>query len=162
LWQRYGARFQVVHVVRDPRAVAYAWSKRVPRPEATPTSPEQEMARYSPALAAAHWIVQNAVFTALARRGVPTHRVRYEDFVAEPAKEFRAIADFVGLRGAVPLGADQVATLSSTHAVSGNPMRFTTGSVAVRADTTWRSNLGTGRRLVVSTLTASTRRRYDY
>jgi hypothetical protein len=164
LWQRYGTRFQVVHVVRDPRAVAYAWSKRVPRPEATVTSPEQEMARYSPGQAATQWIAQNAVFTALAQRGVPTRRVRYEDFVARPAEEFREVAAFAGQRGAVPLGAgaDRVAQLSSTHAVSGNPMRFTTGAVAVRADTRWRDELDPVRRIVVSTLTAPTRWRYGY
>jgi hypothetical protein len=162
LWQRYAARFQVVHMVRDPRAVAYAWTKQVPRPEATATSPEQEMARYSPGVAAAQWVAQNSVFAALARRGVPTHRVRYEDFVARPVEEFRAVAAFVGHRGAVPLGADQVARLSSTHAVSGNPMRFTTGAVAVRADARWHDDLGSARRLVVSTLTAPSRWRYGY
>lgn len=86
LRHRYGSQMQVVHVVRDPRAVAYSWGKRLPRPTATATSPEQEMARYSPAQASVHWMTQNAVFASLARRGVPTRRVRYEDFVADPVR----------------------------------------------------------------------------
>ena len=161
LRHRYGNRLQVLHVVRDPRAVAHSWSKRIPRPEATATSPEQEMARYSPGQASVQWMAQNAVFASLARRGVPTRRVRYEDFVADPVKEFGGIAAFVGHRGAMPLETDQTAWLSGSHALSGNP-KLTPGPLAVRPDVPRDGGLSRRHRAVVSALTAPARWKYGY
>ncbi|GLU46903.1 sulfotransferase [Nocardiopsis ansamitocini] len=159
---RYHRRMRMLHVVRDPRAVAHSWARRVPRPEATATSPEQEMARYPPVRTAVQWMTQNGVLAALARRGVPTQRVRYEDFAAAPEAEFASIASFIGYRGVLPVDAQGNATLSAGHTVSGNPMRFTTGSVSVRADSSWRSSLAFRHRFTVSALTAPARWRYGY
>ncbi|WP_202805861.1 sulfotransferase [Actinopolymorpha alba] len=162
LRHRYGDRMRILHVVRDPRAVAHSWSRRVPRPDATGTSPEQEMARYSPARASVQWTAENVVPALLARRGVPTMRVRYEDFVAEPLRMFQEIAGFVGHRGEVPIGADGTAHLWSGHAVSGNPMRFSSGPVTVREDTAWREGFAYRHQLLVSALTVPTRWRFGY
>ncbi len=162
LRHRYGASMRVVHVVRDPRAVAYSWSKTVRRPEATATSPEQDMARYSAPRAAAQWLAQNAIFGALARRGVETLRVRYEDFAAAPEAEFRVVADFVGHRGEIGFRADQVTPSTASHALSGNPMRFATGPVEVRPDEAWRQGLDASHRLLVTAMTAPARKRYGY
>ncbi|CAM4377019.1 sulfotransferase [Nocardiopsis rhodophaea] len=162
LRHRYGDRLRLLHVVRDPRAVAYSWGKRMVRPDATPTSPEQEMARYSPSRAAVQWMAQNTVLAELARRGTPTMRVRYEDFVADPLREFRAIAEFAGGSGTTPIGPDGAALLSPGHTVSGNPLRFCTGAVEVRPDVSWRGELRPRNRIMVSALTFPTRRRFGY
>jgi Sulfotransferase domain len=162
LHHRYGRSMRVIHVVRDPRAVAYSWSKHIRRPEATATSPEQHMARYSASRAAGQWLTQNAIFGALARRGVATLRIRYEDFAAAPEKEFRKVAEFVGHRGAIGFRTDQLAPTTTGHAVSGNPMRFATGPVDVRPDEAWRAGLDAPQRMLVSVLTAAARRRYGY
>lgn len=158
---RYGARMRLLHVVRDPRAVAHSWSKRVPRPDASPASSEPEMARYSAGRSAVQWMAQNSCFDALARRGIPTLRVRYEDFTAAPTEEFARIAEFAGYRGECPDLGDGV-SLSRGHALSGNPMRFTSGPVGVRADQGWREALPPWRRRLVSAVTAPVRRRYNY
>ncbi|HZC27931.1 MAG TPA: sulfotransferase domain-containing protein [Actinopolymorphaceae bacterium] len=164
LRHRYPERLRVVHVIRDPRAVAYSWGKQVPRPGATATSAEQAMARYSPGRASVQWMAENAVFSSLARRGVPMLRVRYEDLAAEPDKEFRTVAEFVGHRGAVPFAADSLPAVSSTqsHALSGNPMRFATGPVTVRVDSAWQDELAPRDRATVTLLTGAARRRYGY
>ncbi|MDS1269812.1 sulfotransferase [Lipingzhangella sp. LS1_29] len=160
------AELSVVHVLRDPRAVAHSWRKRLPRPEATSTSPEQEMARSSPARTAVHWSVQNRILSALAARGVPTYRVRYEDFAADPQRHVREVARFIG--GVQPVGAgwpftgSHTARLAPAHTVSGNPGRFTAGDVAVRCDETWQQQLSWRHRVVVSALTAPVRARYGY
>ncbi|WP_017627078.1 sulfotransferase [Nocardiopsis chromatogenes] len=160
---RYGARMRLLHIVRDPRAVAHAWGKRVPRPDARPTSPEQFMARYSPPRAAVQWVAQNGVLAALERGGLPTLRVRYEDFAADPLGELRGIAEFAGCGAdGVPLGADGSAELSLAHTVSGNPMRLRTGPVRVRADVAWRSQLAAPARVAVSALTLPVRWRFGY
>ncbi len=158
---RYGARMRLLHVVRDPRAVAHSWSKRVPRPDASPGSSEPEMARYSAGRSAVQWMTQNACFDALARRGIPTLRVRYEDFTAAPTEEFARIAEFAGYAGECPDLGDGVA-LSRGHAMSGNPMRFAEGPVGVHADQGWRDSLPSWRRRLVSAVTTSARKRYGY
>lgn len=163
LRHRYPERLRVVHVVRDPRAVAYSWGKQTPRPGATATSLEQTMARYSPSRASVQWMAENAMFSTLARRGVPTLRVRYEDLAEEPDKEFREVAAFIGHRGAVPFGADALpAGSAKSHALSGNPMRFATGPLTVRLDATWQRGLARRDRATVSLLTGASRRRYGY
>ena len=91
------------------------------------------MTTYSPAMAAGQWNAQNAAFHLLARRGCPTLRVRYEDFIAGPEAAIGRIADFAGLpapgRLPVPRRRRHVALgpPGRAHSVSGNPMRFTTG-----------------------------------
>ncbi|MDT0329105.1 sulfotransferase [Nocardiopsis lambiniae] len=158
---RYGARMRLLHVVRDPRAVAHSWSKRVPRPDASPESSEPEMARYSAGRSAVQWVTQNTCFDALARQGVPTLRVRYEDFVGAPTEEFARIAGFAGHTGSCPDLGDGV-SLSRGHALSGNPMRFSSGPVGVHADQGWREALPPWRRRLVAMMTTPARRRYGY
>lgn len=159
---RYGARMRVLHVLRDPRAVAHSWLKRIPRADATATSPEQEMARYSPGRTAVQWMAQNAVCSALARRGVPTLRVRYEEFAAAPREEFHRAAEFLGCSGDLPFTGAGTASLGGSHALSGNPMRRDRGAVIVRADESWRDDLAWRHRILVSALTLPSRRHYGY
>ncbi|MFV2196591.1 sulfotransferase family protein [Nocardiopsis sp. LOL_012] len=161
LFRRYGTRMRLLHVVRDPRAVAHSWSKRIARPDASPASSEPEMARYGTGRAAVQWMVQNTAFEALERRGLPTLRVRYEDFVADPAAEFARIAAFAG-HGDSPPDLESGLGAAATHAVSGNPMRFAGGPLGVRPDHGWRTSLAPWRRRLVTALTAPVRGRYDY
>lgn len=159
---RYGSGMRLLHVVRDPRAVAHSWSKRVARPDAAPGSSEPEMARYSAGRSAVQWMTQNSTLDELARQGLPTLRVRYEDFVADPEGEFGRVAAFAGHAGdPLRLGGDGV-ELAAGHAVSGNPMRFQAGPVGVRADHGWRRGLAPWRRCLVEAVTAPTRGRYGY
>lgn len=156
---------RVLHVVRDPRAVAHSWTKTVARPEAVEGSAEgAHMARWSPGRTALHWSAQNVGFDLLARRGVPTMRVRYEDFARAPAGTLREIAAFAGMDPAVPLPfvTESAAELRSNHQVAGNPMRFRTGRVEVRADEVWKDALGAGPRRLVGAMTLPLRARYGY
>ena len=162
LRRRYGARLRLLHVVRDPRAVAHSWSRRVARPDASERSSEPEMARYSPGRAAVQWVTQNAGLDALSRRGIPTLRVRYEDFVADPGGEFARIANFAGHAGAPLDVAGGGVDLSEGHAMSGNPMRFTNGRIGVRADHGWREAMPSWRRGLVAAVTTPFRGRYGY
>jgi hypothetical protein len=157
---------RVVHVVRDSRAVAYSWSKVVQRPEGAAGT---RMSRYSAASAAARWNVQNSAVQALSRLGTPTVRIRYEDLVRDPAASLREIAAFAGL----PTGAGSGflrcegpgnwwAGLRATHTASGNPMRFKTGQIQIRPDTTWQDAMLPGHRRAVTILTLPLLMRYGY
>jgi hypothetical protein len=156
---------RVLHLVRDPRAVAYSWSRQVLRPD---TDTQSYMTRYSPATAAKQWDIQNAAFHLLARRGVRTMRLRYEDFTAEPELTLHQIAGFAGLPGqdSYPFltadGTSWGARLGGSHSVSGNPMRFTTGLVPISRDEQWRTHMPRAQRLAVTALTGPLMAGYGY
>lgn len=157
---------RVLHVVRDSRAVAYSWTKRVRRPEAAADSDEY-MPTFSPARSALLWNTLNLGFGLLSSLGVPVLQIRYEDFVADPPRSLAELAEFAcgpeDLSEAIArfLARDR-ASLGRSHTASGNPMRFDTGSIAFRADQTWRKALHPWDRAVVSALTLPLLARYGY
>lgn len=153
---------RVVHVVRDPRGVAYSWTKKVARPE---TDGAEEMTRYSPGRSALLWNAHNAAFGLLARRGVPVRRIRYEEFLTDPRAGLIRLADFAG----VPLHPDDLAFLRSGHAdlraghsAAGNPMRFTVGRLPLRQDDAWVRALPSAQRRLVGAVCGPLLRAYGY
>ena len=156
---------RVLHLVRDPRAVAYSWSRQVLRPD---TDRQSYMTRYSPAVAAEQWDVQNAALHLLVRSGVPTMRLRYEDFTAEPELTLHLIAGFAGLpaQDSYPFltthGTSWAAHLAVGHSVSGNPMRFTAGQVPISRDERWRTHMPRAQQRAVAALTLPLLAGYGY
>ncbi|WP_370618059.1 glycosyltransferase [Mumia qirimensis] len=154
---------RMVHILRDPRAVAYAWTKVVRRPEITGST--AYMPRYSPAYMGCLYSGHHVLLEALRLRGVPTMNLRYEDFADEPLPAVRAVAEFAGLtwdRDAVFGADDHTLDLGTVHTASGNPSRFQTGEVAVRRDESWRRAMPRRQQLVVSALTAPLALAYGY
>jgi hypothetical protein len=150
-----------VHLVRDPRAVAYSWQREV----ASGAVPEYggEMERFHAGKAAAMWLHSTvSVGTAFRRRGVDVIDVRYEDFVVDPAAILRRIATFAGIPPETDFVSDGTLDLRTSHAVAGNPNRMRSGPVALRADTRWRSDLATRDRMMVSAITTTHRRSHGY
>jgi hypothetical protein len=156
---------RLVQAVRDSRAVAHSWARRVSRPDSRKRS---LMVTHSPASAAARWDLQNGAIQLLAALGTPTLRVRYEDLVDAPAVALQKIADFAGTEtGGEPefVGGEPAARwvdLTAAHTASGNPMRFQTGRIPLRRDDEWRSAMPAGRRRVVTALTFPLLARYGY
>jgi hypothetical protein len=154
---------RLLHMVRDPRAVSYAWTKKVRRPEILDR--EVYMPTYNPAYMALLYAGHNLLLESLRLRGVPTARVRYEDFTDDPFGELRRAAalgntnlDPKSLAGVEP-GSLRLATV---HTVAGNPSRFQTGEVAIRRDDAWRTQMPGGQRRLVTTLAAPLIWRYGY
>jgi hypothetical protein len=153
---------RVAHVVRDARGVAYSWTKTVARPEANGVD---VMTRYSPGRTALLWNAHNAAFDLLGRSGVPVRRLRYEDFLTAARQNVRELAAFAGLDiSANPLHflGDAHVDLRPGHSAAGNPMRFTTGRVPLRADDAWRRALPTIQRRLVGAVCAPLLHRYGY
>jgi hypothetical protein len=156
---------RILHLVRDSRAVAYSWSRQVLRPD---TDRQSYMTRYSSAMAAGQWNAQNAAFHLLARRGCPTMRLKYEDFIAEPQLTLRQVSGFAGLpaQASYPFlkvdGTSCWAHLGSGHSVSGNPMRFATGQVPIRRDERWRTSMPKVQQRAVTALTLPLLAGYGY
>jgi hypothetical protein len=157
---------RVVHVVRDSRAVAFSWTRQVNRPE---SASDPYMPTYPPTRAALLWNAQNGALQLLAKEGVPTLRVRYEDLATAPSATLARIARFAGIAASGPgldfLGSDaggRWAALGASHTASGNPMRFATGKIAIRTDDRWRTMMPAAQRRKVTALTLPLLAGYGY
>jgi hypothetical protein len=151
----------VVHVVRDPRAVAYSWYRQVRRPE-----DGRPMTRWRPVRTSLHWLAQNLAFELLARRGASVIRIRYEDLLADPRAVLSTLLARLGHGGLDQDGLTflrpGLAELSVAHTCAGNPMRFTTGPLELSEDDSWRDRLSCHHRWLVSALTWPLRHQYGY
>ncbi len=153
------SRIRIAHVVRDSPAVVYSWSKVVARPEATGDT----MARYTPWRAAMWWNAYNLMFALIGLTGIALRRVRYEDFMRAPLATVRDLAAWAGST-ADPADylSDDVIRLSAGHTVAGNPMRFSSGEIAIRRDQQWASAMSPGLQRRVRWWTFPFRWRYGY
>jgi Sulfotransferase family len=157
---------RVIHVVRDSRAVAFSWTRQVSRPESVA---DPYMLTYPPATAAWLWNGENGALELLAKEGVPTLRVRYEDLVTAPPATLVRLADFAGIAASGTalefMGRDadtHWAELGPSHTASGNPMRFATGKITIRADDRWRTALPVTQCRTVTAVTLPLLVRYGY
>ena len=149
-----------VHLVRDPRAVAYSWQRRKKTPE-----PRREMVTYKPSTSTRNWLGLN-VTGEVVRRKAGRGRyllVRYEDLARNPEEALKSIVQLLGQWPAeLPVDADGGVRLQPNHTAGGNPGRFSTGSVALKLDDEWVSMQPRGQRLVATTIAMPLLRRYRY
>jgi hypothetical protein len=163
---------RVVHLLRDPRGVAYSWTKQISSCE---VDGEPMLARFSPAVSALEWSANNAAMSMLAWIGrraagqtttlVPVRRIRYEEFLAHPRDAVRSLAAFGGLSVTdtdLSYLNDDYVDLGAVHGVAGNPMRFSSGRVPLRRDDTWRIAFPVLHRRLVGALCAPLLVAYGY
>jgi hypothetical protein len=157
-----GIELHVVHLVRDPRAVAFSWMRTRRRPEIHWSSEGMPIERAK--TSAIRWMLNNTMAERLAQSAASYCRVRYEDFVASPSmvvsrilKPYTWINDH---RNGMLTGSDVV--LAPSHTVSGNPMRFRSGQLKIKLDDEWRVAMCRRDRLVVEAITWPLLTRYGY
>jgi hypothetical protein len=152
----------VIHLLRDPRAVAYSWRRVRTRPEIHWKMAEMPVDPL--ATTTQRWILLNLQLELLSRSASTYSRVRYEDFVADPVGELsRILAPFGGpSAAAIAQLSKGYVTLEPTHTVSGNPMRFQHGDISVNPDVEWQRKMPERDRLAVTALTLPLLRRYGY
>ena len=153
----------VVHLVRDPRAVAHSWLRP---PEADPEG-RTSMPRFGAAKSAALWLTMNIAVEWVARRwDLPYVRIRYEDLVEDRARivgQLRStiLGDGDGY-GDLDFGeAGEDVDLGVAHSISGNPMRFRQGLTPVAEDAEWKTG-PRSRKAIVAAITFPLRWRYGY
>ena len=149
----------LVHLVRDPRAVAYSWRRRVPQ-----RTDLKQQPRFGPTYSSLSWLARNAVADRV-RRSLGEERsmlVRYEDFVADPVETVSQITRMVGEKTELPFVDDTTVKLSVNHTVSGNPIRMDVGEITVKPDAEWEGAIRRWDRAVASIVSAPLRRRYGY
>jgi hypothetical protein len=151
----------VVHLIRDPRAVAFSWKRARRRPEIHWKS--EDMPVENVRTSAFRWVMHNTMAELLAKSAASYHRVRYEDFVADPGGALsRILAPYEWVKGVSERIAGKEAVLKQAHTVSGNPMRFEHGGLEIKLDDEWRQAMTTSDRRMVTAITLPWLARYGY
>jgi len=155
-----GADVRVVHLIRDPRATAYSWLRKKALTDRAGTAFMQQQ---GPVKASALWDLWNLA-AELLWRGSPRYlRIHYESFVREPRAVVERILAHAGHAGSgTPFVSEREVELTSNHTVAGNPSRFSTGRVAIRADDEWVTTMRRWDRLRVTVVTWPLLLRYGY
>jgi hypothetical protein len=149
----------VLHLTRDPRAVAYSFfCKRVKDGALIWT---KDMGVLNTSLM---WNYKNGIVEVLSSRfrHIPLH-MRYEDFVADPRGSLDRVLRFVGeFRSPLPFDDERSLDLKVQHTVSGNPSRFVLGKVELRENDAWKSEMKWSDRVLVTTATLPLLVKYGY
>lgn len=140
---------QVVHLVRDSRAVAFShqrFKKYSPH-----RADSRHLPRSAPWLTALSWSATTLLLGA-ARSPRPA-LLRYEDFVADPAGAIRRLWEQTG----EPLPqtdslSEPVLHLQQGHTVAGNPDRYQS-EVQIKPDVEWQAKMPVSARRMVTALT---------
>jgi hypothetical protein len=150
-----------VHLVRDPRAVAHSFSKRVPNPQ-----PDSEYRfRANPLGTGVRWDLRQGLCEGLLRRRLRSRymRMRYEDLVREPAAAVRSIARFA--REPDPdlgfLDGGRV-EFEPSHTFSGSPFSLRQEAIEIRPDEAWRAKMSTGAKVLATAPTLPLLKRFGY
>lgn len=158
-----GIELHVAHLVRDSRAVAYSWQRKKRRPEIH--WKEEYMPKYSAIKSSWEWGLWNVLVHFLGFHASHYVLLRYENIVKQPRQ---ALLDFLGKMGVLEVAPTQhfidnrSLTLRVDHTVSGNPIRFTQGTIEVRPDTEWQHKLSASQRTLVTALTWPLLLKYKY
>jgi hypothetical protein len=151
-----------VQLVRDPRAVAYSWKRQKRQLD---RGGRGHLSQHGALYSTFSWMGWNLAAEALRRRHDRERSMllRYEDFVADPRAAIQSMAALVRVSPArVPIEGKRTALLAPNHTVSGNPSRFTTGSVELRMDDEWMARQRARDRALVTAVALPLLRRYDY
>jgi hypothetical protein len=148
----------ILHLVRDPRAVAFSWGReRIFEGERTlPTQGALKSTFY--------WASWNPAIRYLWNRsGSSYHFLKYESFIEQPEESLSEIIGFVGEAvSTTPFVGPSQVKLERTHAVAGNIARLTAGPVDLRLDDEWKSKLSTPKKTLVTCLTWPLLKAYGY
>lgn len=154
---------RVAHLVRDSRGVACSWQSQVEKRRTG--GPPAYLPRYGPCGASLRWLLYNGLTHSLKPLGVPYTFVRYEDVISTPGEVTRRLLRHAGLPSdaAEPRWIDgHLVRLGPNHTAEGNPMRFASGTLELRADLRWRQELAFRDRQLVTALTLPLLAAYGY
>lgn len=155
-----GSALKLIHLVRDPRAVAYSWRRLKSSPD-RPGAPA--LTQHGPVESTLHWLTWNRAIASFEGRTQGPALIRYEDFVARPRT---VVGDIVGAVTSesleLPFVDEHTTRLAGNHTISGNPSRFVTGSIEIRNDDEWLRKQRRRDRAVVTMLAGPILRAYNY
>ena len=136
---------RVILLVRDPRAVAYSWT----RDKIDPDAPGGERTiKLPPAATGLYWSAWNTSLQRICtQQGIPRLVVRYEDLAASPRPTLERIAKWAGIQDRpLPFVADNevlLAQITRCRAIrSGSTAAWSRSSPMMRGPGKWARLLG--------------------
>jgi len=151
---------KTVHVVRDPRAVAYSWSRTKVRPEIQ--GHREVMPKYSSFKSAVWWFGANLVSEIICNNSRLSYLLRYEDFSESPKKAIGDLLAAIGEDNDVEFLSENSLNLEPNHTVAGNPSRFKVGEIEIKPDASWKIKMRSKLKIVVVLLDWPLMLKYDY
>ena len=154
----------VVHLVRDPRATAYSWMRKKKAAESAAGDRTLYMAKHNSIRSTVFGDAMNLATEVATQRVADTYtQLRYEDFVAHPRSATERIIETIGEQTvSSPFLSENEVRIEPGCTVSGNPVRFRRGPVALTMDDEWKSRMTRRHRAVVTTLAWPWLMRYGY
>lgn len=151
---------RVVHLVRDPRGVAFSWQKKKPILDGS----QKMIIRYSASRSAKLWLRVNRHAEKLGQRlRGKYYRLRYEHLLDDPQDAINETLEGIGLGDTkTPEIRDGVIDLSTGHSIGGNPDRFKSGPTELRLDSEWQEKLDPCDRQTVERIAGDMMRKYGY
>ncbi len=152
---------RIVHLIRDPRAVAHSWGRRKQQLD---TAVARAMTQTGPARSALDWVVWNTTIRSIFANSCSGYlQLRYEDLITNPEASVRRILEMADEADApTPHLQGNTVELAGNHTVSGNPGRFQTGAVELALDEAWRRDMPDSKRKLVERITAPVRKSFGY
>lgn len=150
----------VVHLVRDSRAVAWSWQRKMKRPEIA--HKDAYMPTRSTIRASVDWDMRNSLVHLLRRRASGYTRVSYEAFATEPEATVDLIRAAVSAAPVPAAPSESPAIDRVNHTVAGNPIRFSADALELRPDLEWHDALPRREKRLVTALTWPLLRKYGY
>lgn len=149
----------VIHLVRDPRAVAYSWQRK--------KSLEDGGGDFDQCGAVRSALLWSAEHVALSWRwgNHPGYfLLQYEQLLKEPKIEISKLVQFLGLSDVgIPLiSGDGTIELKPCHGIGGNSSKFRTGLVKLLLDDEWKERLEFSKRTSVTAISAPLLMKYGY
>jgi len=153
----------MIHLVRDVRAVAYSNRRRKPNPSSP--FPNATTATKSTLRVAATWTLYNAILDGLGRDFSKSLFAKYEELFSEPRSSLfhlaRRLSDPDTARESI-FKTEQKVELGPHHSGQGNPVRYQTGQITLEVDSEWKSGMSESRKGLLKTICYPMLRKYRY
>ena len=156
LHRKLGADFQLLHIVRDPRAVSWSAIKKAGRKGKRP------LIALRGVVAALSWSVSNLACALFGRMHPDRYiQLRYEDLTRDPNEVMQRL--FAKLLPGVEWRPEAIGSGENRHQLYGNRMRSQTLTLAkIKEDASWKSDMPPASRALVAALTFPLRRLYSF
>jgi hypothetical protein len=154
---------QMLHLIRDVRAVAFSNHRRKPDP--SHPSPNATTDTKPVARVAVTWLLYNDILERLSDNFSTGLSAKYEHIFSSPKTSLRHLARTLANLNPVRediFDTERKIELGAHHSGQGNPARYQTGEVILEVDSEWRSKMSNRQRQFLKTLCYPKLRKYGY
>jgi len=149
------------HLIRDSRAVAYSWRREKIRPEVY--WEQKFMGQRKILSSAVRWNSLHKLAEKLQQLSKGYAFLRYEDLVNNPKTSLLQLFNDLGIKQPALDFIDGFhANLSTSHTVSGNPVRFTNKEINIKPDNEWQHAMAKRHKWLVTLITWPLLLKYGY